>query len=147
MFFSWQFYSFLNNFREMLNGIVFSLFMVGITWLCSGLFQLKPSWDLMFIQNMSQISLIVSCLHTYCSNGSTVTFSCSQFARAIYNSHWYKYPIELQPFLMMMMRRAQKPFYFTGYEFGQCSMENFTAVNWLQFILFCILSFDWWFPF
>lgn len=36
------FFRFLNNFREILNAIVFSLFMIGISWLCSGLFQLKP---------------------------------------------------------------------------------------------------------
>lgn len=78
---------------------------------------------------MSQINLIISCLYTYCSNGSTVTNICNEFARDIYSSHWYQYPIKVQPFIILMMSRAQKPFYFTGYEFGKCSMENFTAVN------------------
>lgn len=78
---------------------------------------------------MSNLGLIVACLYTYCANGSVVTYSSSELARAVYSSHWYKYPLELQPFLTLMMGRAQKPFYFAGYQFGQCSLENFTAVN------------------
>lgn len=134
---------------------MFWLFLIGISWLCSGLFQLKPvststnkihsahqiqrfniicicfpqSWDLMFVQNMSNLGLIVSCMYTYCSNGSTVTYSSSDFSTAIYKSCWYEYPVKVQPFLVMMMCRAQKPFYFTGYEFSKCSLETFTKVH------------------
>lgn len=78
---------------------------------------------------MSNLSLIASSLYTYCSNGSAVTYSCSNFANAIYSSSWYDYPSNLQPYLILMMCRAQKPFFFTGYEFGECSMENFAKVN------------------
>lgn len=80
------------------------------------------------MQNMSNLGLIISCMYTYCSNGTVVTHSSSSLATKFYDSLWYKYPTKLQPFLILMMANAQKPFYFSGYEFGKCSMENFTWV-------------------
>lgn len=83
----------------------------------------------MFLQNISNLSLITSCLYTYSFYGTVVTFGSSHFASTVYNSLWYRYPSTLQPYIIMIMSRAQKPFYFSGYEFGKCSMENFTKVK------------------
>lgn len=73
--------------------------------------------------------IAISNIFVYCYFGQKVTTKFGQIANEAYASQWYNYPLNEQKALMLMMIRAQRPFYFTGYFISSCSLPTFKAVR------------------
>lgn len=43
--------------------------------------------------------------------------------------NWYEYPTSMQKYLVLIIRRAQIPFFFRGYKMYRCSLERFIKVD------------------
>lgn len=47
----------------------------------------------------------------------------------LYQSEWYRYPCSVRRFVLLMMIRAQQPFYLSAYGVMRCTLENFVRVS------------------
>lgn len=50
----------------------------------------------------------------FCFIGSYATEKLSCYAHTAYESHWYKFPVSLQPFVRLIIADAQRPLSFNG---------------------------------
>lgn len=64
-----------------------------------------------------------------CHFADHVTRSNCFIAETLYKCQWIRMPIDLQRTVLLCMRRAQYPVYFTGLGFIQCSLENCAKVS------------------
>lgn len=48
---------------------------------------------------------------------------------SIYCTNWYKFPINYQHYIIMMLMPAQNTHEFTGYSIINCSLETFRKVQ------------------
>lgn len=55
----------------------------------------------------------------------------------IYQSQWYKHPRVVQRCLLLMLTRAQKPFYISAYGFMRCDLGNFVGVSGHALSIIC----------
>lgn len=60
----------------------------------------------------------------FCHFADQVTRSNCFIADILYKSQWIHMPINLQRSVLLCMRCAQYPVYFTGLGFIECSLEN-----------------------
>lgn len=65
----------------------------------------------------------------FCYFGNLVTAQFIEVADIAYLTIWYDYPLPLQPFVMLMMARAQKPKLITGFKMTRCTLESFKNVS------------------
>lgn len=75
--------------------------------------------------------MALSCMFIYCYVGNIVTVKCFNVSLIAYQSLWYRYPTNLQFYVMQIIRFSQKPFYLSGYGVMRCSLESFTSVSLL----------------
>lgn len=61
--------------------------------------------------------------------GQNVHSGLMDLSDMIYQSEWYRYPCSVQRFVLLMMKRAQKPFYLSAYGVMRCNLENFVRVS------------------
>lgn len=47
----------------------------------------------------------------------------------VYDLNWYSYPNQSKIMLTMIIIRAQKPVYFSGFHFMTCNLESFQKVK------------------
>ena len=111
-----------------MNGIIFQTFVTGIAWLCTSLFQFR-GFDKQVFQAMQANMLVIVWLFIYCYYGQGVTSKFTQVADEAYESALYKYPRELQPYLILIIARAQEPFHFTGYKMVRCTLDTYKKVG------------------
>lgn len=72
---------------------------------------------------------VVLIIFIFCFFGNNVTTKFSDAAERIYASYWYKYPIQLQPIVIVLLARAQDDFYFRGFKWAHCSLNSFSTVS------------------
>lgn len=68
-------------------------------------------------------------LFLYCYFGNVLTFNLLQLGDTVYCSEWYNYPIDVQQYIVMILRRTQKPFIISALGMMPCTLENFQAVG------------------
>lgn len=73
--------------------------------------------------------LIMVWLFVYCYYGNLISWKSEQVADFAYNSHFYKYPLDLRIFTLFMIHRSQRPFIITGYKITRCSLESYGRVR------------------
>lgn len=71
----------------------------------------------------------LSVLFSLCYLGTKIAFRVNYVADIAYNMKWYNYPVKLQPFVLLIMIRAEKSFYLSGYGLMPCTLNNFLQVN------------------
>lgn len=86
-----------------------------------------------FIPTVSCI-LILVWLFVYCYYGHLISSKSDQVAAFAYNSKFYKYPLDLRMFTMMLMLRSQQSFFITGFFITRCSLESYARVKKLYSI-------------
>lgn len=59
-----------------------------------------------------------------------MTVKAAQVNESIYDTKWYTYPPKTQLLMILIMKRAQKPFVMTGYSLVSCSLQSFKEVNY-----------------
>lgn len=83
----------------------------------------------MFVQSLVTLLVIIANIFIYCYFGQNVTTKFSEVADIFYELHWYDYPMTEQKYVIMMLTRAQRPFYFSGYFISSCSLPTFKLVS------------------
>lgn len=58
----------------------------------------------------------------------------------IYQSDWHRYPPSVRRFQLLMMMRAQQPFYLSAYGVVRCTLENYIGVSEFNFRVFTDLT-------
>lgn len=76
------------------------------------------------------VSVVISSFYVFCENGNIVTSECLYAADVAYDSLWYRYPMNLRPYMIIILRRAQQSYIFTGYKIAKCNLESFKKVIW-----------------
>lgn len=85
--------------------------------------------NFLLMQSLITTSAVVLIIMIFCYFGNMVTTKFSDVAFKAYSSYWYKYPIELQPYILMIINQSQNEFLFEGFKFAQCSLDSFARVN------------------
>lgn len=85
----------------------------------------------MVFQSMVSLMMAIAIFFMYCYLGDEITSKSLQIADDIYGRIWYEYPVDSQKYMILMIMRAQRPFYFTGLTNSilNCSLETFKAVS------------------
>lgn len=83
----------------------------------------------MLLQSIMTTIAIVIIIFIMCYFGQTVTTDCEMVAYAIYNELWYQFPIELQPFMILIILRSQQSYVFTAFKMYRCTVQSFTIVS------------------
>lgn len=65
----------------------------------------------------------------YCLYATHMTTTLLSLGTVTFQSKWYNYPIKLRPYLILMIRRSQKSFYFNGFKIIRCDLESFATVR------------------
>lgn len=93
-------------------------------------FQTSEAFDMVAIgQSMASVSFVLELLFLFCYFGNQVTFELSKLSDEIYLKHWYTYPNGIQSGLVMVLMRAQVPFYFKGWHLMPCTLNSFVKVS------------------
>lgn len=64
----------------------------------------------------------------YCYVGTFTTVKFLRFSDVAYESLWYKFPIELQKYLRLIIADAQRPRAFDGFGFMDLNLVSFVKV-------------------
>lgn len=91
--------------------------------------QTATQLDILLIQIIDGLGIIVANIFVYCYFGNLVTIKLAEIADASYSMLWYKYPLQQQKYVILLLVRAQRPFYLTGYFRTSCTLERFTGVS------------------
>lgn len=77
------------------------------------------------------ISMMTSAgnIFLYCYVGTVTTVKFLQFSDAVYESLWYKFPVELQKYLRLIIANAQRPRAFDGFGIMDLNLVAFTKVS------------------
>lgn len=61
-----------------------------------------------------------------------MTVKAAQVNESIYDTKWYTFPPKAQLLMILIMKRAQKPFVMTGYSLVSCSLQSFKEVKYVS---------------
>lgn len=81
-----------------------------------------------FYQVSCAFATVIQQVLAFCYVGHLATSKCETINARIYQNMWYKYPVELQKHIILMMMRSQKPYIFRGYSYLVCSLPAFKEV-------------------
>lgn len=73
----------------------------------------------------------VQVIFAFCYLGAQLTAKAAEVNEAIYCSDWYSYTLTIQKFMVLIIRRSQKPFIMTGYSLVSCTLQSFNNVSQL----------------
>lgn len=48
---------------------------------------------------------------------------------SLYDSNWYEIDVDIRKYIILIISRAQKPIFFTGFGIVYCSLEVFGKVS------------------
>lgn len=61
--------------------------------------------------------------------GQSFNSNMMELSITIYQSEWYQYPRSVQRFVLLMMQRSQRPFYFSAYGLMELHLQNYLGVS------------------
>lgn len=76
--------------------------------------------------------MILQMVFLFCYLGDQMTCKAAEVNESIYDTEWYSYPNKIQMLMILVMKRAQKPFVLTGFSLVSCSLTSFKEVRNLQ---------------
>lgn len=65
----------------------------------------------------------------YCYYATLLTTTLTLIGKTVSECRWYSYPIKLQKYLILMIRRTQVPFEFNGLNILNCNLPTFGLVS------------------
>lgn len=68
-------------------------------------------------------------LTLYCYYGKVATDSFGMMADCLYEFDWFKLPLDLQKYFVIMIGNAHRPIYYTGSGIAALNLETFTKVS------------------
>lgn len=68
-------------------------------------------------------------LFMFCYYGKLATESFEKMANCLYESNWQRHPIAMQKCFLIMMKNAQKPLYYHGFNIVILKLETFFKVS------------------
>lgn len=87
--------------------------------------------------------VLTSYLFVFCFVGTIITTKCQQIAISTYQSMWYNSSIDHQRYIILILARSQKDFYFHGYKLVICSLMNFKSVSMKEYLTdICSCNYD-----
>lgn len=67
-----------------------------------------------------------------CYLGASTTESFLRYADITYESMWYRFPVNLQKYLQLIIEDTQRPRAFDGFGFIQLNLMSFSKVRKVQ---------------
>lgn len=64
--------------------------------------------------------------------GESFHLTVMEVSHAIYRLEWYRYPRNVQRLLILMILRAQEPFYLSAFDIVEVNLRNFLGVSELN---------------
>lgn len=89
--------------------------------------------DISFCLNAAAVMALM--LFIQCYFGNLVTDEAASVGFAVYDTDWYSYPVKLQLFIQLAIRRTDRPLTFSGHHVVVCSLENYGKVGNLKILL------------
>lgn len=71
----------------------------------------------------------ILCLFVYCYFGKLATESFLNMSDGLYQSNWFKLPVNLQKYFVPMIQNTQRPLYYHGFGIAVLNLETFTKVK------------------
>lgn len=72
---------------------------------------------------------VAICILIYCYFGNLVTTKYAEISDRAYQSLWYEQPKKTKRFTILIIQRAQRPFYFTAMGIFKCSLDTMERVE------------------
>lgn len=82
-----------------------------------------------FYQVICAFLTVMQQVFALCYLGDMATSKCATTNEDVYHTNWYKYPVKMQKFIILIMMRSQKQFVFKGFSLLQCSLPAFKEVG------------------
>lgn len=79
--------------------------------------------------SLTAFIFVTQLVFSFCYLGAQLTAKAAEVNESIYGTEWYNYPPNIQMYMILIMKRAQKPFIITGYSLVSCSLESFKDVS------------------
>lgn len=79
--------------------------------------------------SLFSLSLQILLNFATCKCAQSVQSRSLEVAEMVYDSLWYRLPCSQQKMIAFIIERAQKPFYFRGYQIFTCSLHTFLTVR------------------
>lgn len=97
------------------------------------LFNFQSEFDavLFVIDIVVVICALTWCL-LFCYFGDMASNRLSSIGYSAFSADWYNYPVKWQKFLVLMIKRSQRPANFKGLQLITCTLEVFGKVNHRQ---------------
>lgn len=86
-----------------------------------------PSVDIFY--TLITIGTNLSNLLLYCYYGKQTTDYYAAYADCLFESQWYKLPVDLQKVMLMVIGNAQRPLFYHGFRIARMNLETFTSVS------------------
>lgn len=96
---------------------------------CLNFAQTAENFDYLFIQLVLINLVLTSYLFVLCFIGTIITNKCCGIAYAAFQSKWYNSSNDHQRYVILIIARSQKPFFFHGYKLVVCSLMSFKSVS------------------
>lgn len=68
-------------------------------------------------------------LFVYCYTADRTTTALAAVDNMAYETQWFNYPVHLRSYLVLIIRRAQKPVIFHGLKLYPCNLVTFATVS------------------
>lgn len=79
-----------------------------------------PIWTILFVLSLLSIFFYL---------GQRLHSLLMSLCEMIYGSKWYQYPHIAQRYVLLMLMRAQEPFYISAYGIVKCDLETFLTAR------------------
>lgn len=78
---------------------------------------------------MNAVAISTTNLYLYCYGGASITAVCLKYSDTIFAMDWYIMPVDVQKYLILMIRSGNQRLVLTGYGILKLNLETFTSVS------------------
>lgn len=107
-------------------------------WPCISFFQIVQHFDLSIGILCFCVFVSGSNLFLYCYFGGRATIDIVSYANILFESSWYKLPIELQKFIIVMIANGQAPIHYHGFGIAHLNLGTFLGVIFKLYYFVCL---------
>lgn len=102
--------------------------------------------DVYFSSYVNSFTLSITNLYLYCYSGATVAINWASYSTIVFEKEWYLMPVEQQKLLIPIIRTANVPMIFSGYNILILDVETFLSVSTNYFRYVIEITANWFMP-
>lgn len=96
-----------------------------VLWKIKSIFQALQHIDIQFFLLFGGGAIGLMNLYVYCYYGKMATVELEAYADCIYNTQWYRKPLEIQKSFVVVIAHTQRPLFYHGFGAINLNMETF----------------------